>query len=115
MFMAQPPALIGGIMLGAAAWLEVWAILFLAPGHYGLALIPGLCFVAGLFLAGAFQERTHPIELAIGGICVAVAVGFVIWFCFVPPIETLGALVSLGSGVLILLGLVFIAGRNKGY
>lgn len=115
MVMAKPPALIGGIMLGAAAWLEVWAILFLAPpGHYGLALIPGLFFVAGLFLAGAFVERTHPIELAMGGICIAVAVGFVIWFCFVTVAVT-AALISLASGVLILLGLVFIAGRDKGY
>lgn len=102
-------------MLGAAAWLEVWAILFLAPGHYGLALIPGLCFVAGLFLAGTVQEHGHPAELAIGGICLAVAVGFVTWFCLVPPIEIWGALISLASGILILFGLVFIAGRSKGY
>lgn len=102
-------------MLGAAAWLEVWAILFLAPGHYGLALIPGLCFIAGLFLAGTVQEHGHPAELAIGGILIAVAIGFVIWFCLVPPTQVLGALVSLASGILILLGLVFISGRTKGY
>lgn len=102
-------------MLGAAAWLEVWAIFFLAPGHYGLALVPGLFFVAGLFLAGSVQERGHPVELAIGGICIAAAGGFVIWFCFVPPTQVYGALISLGSGMLILMGLVFIAGRGKGY
>ena len=102
-------------MLGAAAWLEVWAILFLAPLHYGLALIPGLCFVAGLFLAGTVGDRGHPAELAIGGICLAVAVGFVLWFCFVPPIEIPGALVSLGAGLLVLFGLVLILGGSKGY
>lgn len=115
MLMAQPPALIGGIMLGAAAWLEVWAILFLAPLRYFLALIPGLCFVAGLFLAGTVGERGHPAELSIGGICLAVAAGFVLWFCFVPPTEIPGALVSLGAGILILFGLVFIFSSGKGY
>jgi hypothetical protein len=115
MLMAQPPALIGGIMLGTAAWLEVWAILFISPLHIGLALIPGLFFVAGLVLPGVGQERSHPVELAIGGICIAVAIGFVLWFCFVPPIETFGALISLVAGILVLFGVVFIAGRGKGY
>jgi len=105
------PALFGGFMLGAAAWIEVWAILFLSSSNYWLAIIPGLFFVAGLFLAGAVQEGGHPAELAIGGICVAVGLGFVGWF--VIQGFTWGALASLGSGVLALLGLIFVAGGSR--
>jgi hypothetical protein len=115
MFMVQQPALYGGIMLGAAAWIEVWAILFLAEGAWQLAVIPGLFFIAGLFLAGTLQEGSQSAELAIGGICIAVAIGFVGWFWMIIGL-TWGALVSLAAGILILLGLVFVAGgTSKGY
>jgi len=104
------PALFGGFMVGAAAWIEVWAILFLGAGNLWLAIIPALFFVSGLFLAGAVQESGSQAELAIGGICVAIGLGFVAWFIIQGL--TLGALASLGSGVLILLGLIFIAGGS---
>jgi hypothetical protein len=113
--MVHQPALFGGIMLGVAAWLEVWAILFLAEGAWQLIVIPGLFFIAGLFLAGTLQESSQSAELAIGGICIAVAIGFVGWFWIIIDLMW-GSLVSLGAGILILLGLVFIAGgTSKGY
>ncbi len=108
--MASSPALIGGIMLGTAAWLEAWAILFLTPAtNWHIAVIPGLFLIAGLFLAGATKDGANAAEFAIGGICIAVAIGFVGWFWIVLGLM-IAALVSLGSGILILLGLVFVAG-----
>lgn len=119
MFMVRNAALIGGIMLGSAAWLQVWVILFLTPLLWQIAIIPGLCFIAGLFLAGATQEGSHVAELAIGGICVAVAIGFVGWFWWLSQLTAFSSwapFVSLGAGILILLGLVFIAGgTSRGY
>jgi hypothetical protein len=111
------PALFGGIMIGAAAWLEVFVIFFLTPVTWQLAVIPGLFFLAGLFLAGTLGEQAHYAEMAIGGICIAVAVGFVGWFYLVSVgILLIPALLSLGAGVLILIGLVFIlGGASKGY
>ncbi|MFX0168081.1 MAG: hypothetical protein ACFE89_01885 [Candidatus Hodarchaeota archaeon] len=111
------PALFGGIMIGAAAWLEVFVIFFMTPQTYTLAVIPGLFFLAGLFLAGTISDETHYIELAIGGICIAVAVGFVGWFYLISLGELLlPSLISLGAGILILVGLVFImTGPGKGY
>lgn len=116
MLMARP-ALLGGIMIGAAAWLQVFVIFFLTPVTYSLAVIPGLFFIAGLFLAGTLGDEAHYAELAIGGICIAVAVGFVGWFYLTSLGELLiPALISLGAGILILIGLVFImAGPGKGY
>lgn len=110
------PALFGGIMVGAAAWLEVWAIFFLTPTvTWQIAVIPGLFLIAGLFLAGTFSEEAHIAELAIGGICIAVAIGFVGWFWFIHQLM-IASLVSLAAGILILVGLVFIMGGvNKGY
>lgn len=110
------PALLGGIMIGAAAWLEVFVIFFLTPVTWQLAVIPGLFFIAGLFLAGTLGDQAHYAELAIGGICIAVAVGFVGWFYLVNATLLIPALLSLGAGFLILLGLVFImGGASKGY
>ncbi|MFW9830639.1 MAG: hypothetical protein ACFFD8_02580 [Candidatus Thorarchaeota archaeon] len=111
------PALFGGIMIGAAAWLEVFIIFFIAPVTWQLAVIPGLFFLAGLFLAGTFGDEAHFAELAIGGICIAVAVGFVGWFYLTSGGTLLIAgLLSLGAGVLILVGLVFVlGGPSKGY
>ena len=116
MVMAQQPALIGGVMIGAAAWLVVWAIFFLTPVIWQIAVIPGLFFIAGLFLAGTVKEGAHAAEFAIGGICIAVAIGFVGWFYILDPALLWGVLVSLGSGFLILLDLVFVmGGSSKGY
>jgi hypothetical protein len=111
------PALYGGIMIGAAAWLQVFVIFFLTEVVWQLAAIPGLFFVAGLFLAGTLGDEAHYAELAIGGICIAVAVGFVGWFYLTSGGILLGpAFISLGAGILILVGLVFImAGPSKGY
>ncbi|MFX1492050.1 MAG: hypothetical protein ACFFBU_07300 [Promethearchaeota archaeon] len=111
------PALYGGIMIGAAAWLQVFVIFFLTPVVWQLAAIPGLFFLAGLFLAGTLGEEAHYIELAIGGICIAVAVGFVGWFYLTSGGTLLiPAIISLGAGSLILIGLIFImAGPGKGY
>ena len=111
------PSLFGGIMIGAAAWLEVFVIFFIAPVTWQLAVIPGLFFISGLFLAGAFGDESHFAELAIGGICIAVAVGFVGWFYLTSGGALLiASLISLGAGVLILVGLVFImGGQSKGY
>lgn len=111
------PSLLGGIMIGAAAWLQVFVIFFLAPVTWQLAVIPGLFFLSGLFLAGTLGEEAHYAELAIGGILIAVAVGFVGWF-YLTSLGTLlvPALISLGAGILILVGLVFImSGQSKGY
>jgi len=116
LFMARP-SLLGGIMIGAAAWLQVFVIFFLTPVTWQLAVIPGLFFLSGLFLAGAVSEEAHYAELAIGGILIAVAVGFVGWF-YLTSLGTLlvPALISLGAGILILVGLVFImGGHGKGY
>jgi hypothetical protein len=110
------PALFGGIMIGAAAWLEVFVIFFLTPVTWQLAVIPGLFFIAGLFLAGTLGEEAHYAEMAIGGICIAVAIGFVGWFYWTNPPLLIPALLSLGAGALILIGLVFIlGGTSKGY
>lgn len=110
------PALFGGIMIGAAAWLEVFVIFFLTPVTWQLAVIPGLFFIAGLFLAGTLGGEAHYAEMAIGGICIAVAIGFVGWFYLINPPLLIPALLSLGAGVLILIGLVFIlGGTSKGY
>ena len=116
MFMAGP-SLFGGIMIGAAAWLQVFVIFFLTPVTWQLAVIPGLFFLAGLFLAGTVGDEAHFAELAIGGICIAVAVGFVGWFYLTSGGALLiSSLISLGAGVLILVGLVFImGGQSKGY
>ena len=116
MLMARP-ALFGGIMIGAAAWLQVFVIFFLTPINYTLAVIPGLFFVAGLFLAGTLGDEGHFVELAIGGICIAVAFGFVGWFYLTSLGQLLlPSLISLGAGILILIGLVFImSGPGKGY
>jgi hypothetical protein len=109
------PALFGGIMLGAAAWLQVWVIFFLTPITWQIAVIPGLFLVAGLFLAGSISEESHIAELAIGGILIAVAIGFVGWFWFVHTLMV-AALISLSAGILILIGLVFImGGAGKSY
>ncbi|GEM_PF-4171620 len=110
------PALFGGIMIGAAAWLEVFVIFFLTPVTWQLAVIPGLFFIAGLFLAGTLGDQAHYAELAIGGICIAVSVGFVGWFYLIDSTLLIPALLSLGAGFLILVGLVFImGGASKGY
>jgi hypothetical protein len=117
MLMARP-ALFGGIMIGAAAWLQVFVIFFLTvPPNYSLAVIPGLFFIAGLFLAGTIGDEANYAELAIGGICIAVAVGFVGWFYLTSLGQLLlPSLISLGAGILILVGLVFImTGPGKGY
>ncbi len=116
--MASTPALFGGIMLGAAVWLEIWAVAFLAAGYYVIITIPGLFFIAGLFVAGATKEQAEFWELAGGGVCIAVATGFVGWFWFaVSPFLGFdlrnAALVSLASGILLLVGLVFIMGGSK--
>jgi len=111
------PSLFGGIMIGAAAWLEVFVIFFLTPVTWQLAVIPALFLIAGLFLAGTVGDEAHFAELAIGGICIAVAVGFVGWF-YLTSAGTLliASLFSLGAGVLILIGLIFImGGQSKGY
>lgn len=111
------PSLFGGIMIGAAAWLEVFVIFFVAPVTWQLAVIPGLFFIAGLFLAGTVGDEAQFWELALGGICIAVAVGFVGWFYLTSGgILLIASLISLGAGALILVGLVFIlGGQNKGY
>jgi hypothetical protein len=111
------PSLFGGIMIGAAAWLQVFVIFFLTPVTWQLAVIPGLFFLSGLFLAGTFGEQSHYAELAIGGIFIAVAVGFVGWFYLTSAgVLLIPALLSLGAGILILVGLVFImGGESKGY
>ena len=117
MFMVAGPSLFGGIMIGAAAWLEVFVIFFLAPVTWQLAVIPGLFFIAGLFLAGTVGDDAHYWELALGGICIAVAIGFVGWFYLTSGGTLLiSSLISLGAGFLILVGLVFImGGQSKGY
>lgn len=112
------PSLFGGIMIGAAAWIEVFIIFFIAPVTWQLAVIPALFFLAGLFLAGTIGEEAHYAEYAIGGICIAVAVGFVGWFYLTSAggILLIPSLISLGAGVLILMGLVLIlGGSSKGY
>lgn len=116
--MASNPALFGGIMIGAAIWLEIWAVAFLAAGYYMIIVIPALFFIAGLFIAGATKDQPEFWELAGGGVCIAIATGFVGWFWFaVSPFLGFdlrnAALVSLGSGILLLVGLVFIMGGDK--
>ena len=112
------PALFGGIMVGAAIWLEIYAVAFLAGGYYWIVVIPALFLIAGLFVAGATKEQAEFWELAGGGICIAIATGFVGWFWLaVGPISGLdlrfASIASLGAGILILVGLVFILGGDK--
>ncbi|MFX1474705.1 MAG: hypothetical protein ACFFCO_04400 [Promethearchaeota archaeon] len=116
--MASHPALYGGIMVGAAIWIEIFTVAILAQGYTWIIVIPALFLIAGLFVAGATKEQAEFWELAGGGICIAIATGFVGWFWFiVSPIIGLdlryASLASLGAGILILIGLVFILGGEK--
>jgi hypothetical protein len=110
--MSKGPALIGGILIGAAIWIEVFALLGLT--YYWLVIPLILGFLAGLFIGGSEEAAGG---LWLGGIFFSAMVGFFVYFLWfdtnLTPLSN-SALLTIPASLLAFAG-TFMMARSASY
>ncbi len=110
--MSKGAALLGGILIGAAVWIEVFALLGLT--YYWLVVPLALGFLAGLFIGGS-GEASGGVWL--GGIFLSAMVGFFVYFLWfdvnLTPMSN-AALLTIPASLLAFAG-TFLMAKSASY